>query len=238
MCQRAGVLFGWDYQAKRVLVTRGSCDSWECPECAKRMRDRWSLRAQIGVRKFMAENQFVDFVTLTSNEKLPNFAATERVWREAWPPIYNAIKRRNSDFQYMLIPEQHKKGRMHVHAIWNAGTPKRELKEIVRKRGLGYMLDVSHINSPLYAIQYVVKYLSKSLGAGVPKKFHRVRVSQGWPNIPKPNTNQSLLKWEYTRNEQAFWLMVKEAQAKRIDMIDLATGALFEAGDIDFTMIE
>lgn len=238
MCLRAGVLFGWDYQAKRVLITRGTCDSWACEECAKRMRDKWSLRAQIGVRQFMAEHQFVDFVTLTSHEKLPTFAATERVWREAWPAIYNAIKRRNPDFQYMLIPEKHKNGRMHVHALWTAGIGKGVIKQIVRPRGLGYMLDVSHINNPLDAISYVVKYLSKDLGKDVPKRFHRVRVSQGWPEVPVPNTPQSALKWEYTKNEHAFWVMVSECQEKHISMIDAKSGEYFDAGDIDFSLME
>ncbi len=138
----------------------------------------------------------------------------------------------------MIIPEKHKNGRMHAHALWTAGQGKRTLKNIVRTRGLGYMLDVSAIVSPADAIRYVVKYVGKDLGTDVPKKFHRVRVSQGWPDIPKPNTPQSTLKWEYTRNEAAFWLMCREAQAKRIDMIDLATGSVFDAGDIDFSMIE
>lgn len=238
MCKKAGVLFGWDIKAKRVLVTRGTCDSWSCPECAKRMRDNWSLRAQIGIRKFLAEHQFVDFVTLTSHEKLPNFAATERVWRDAWPTIYNALKRRNPGFQYMIIPEKHKNGRMHVHAIWTAGQGTRNLKNIVRTRGLGYKLDVSAIISPIDAIRYVVKYVGKDLGKDVPPKFRRVRVSQGWPDVPEPNTPQSTLRWEYTRNEQAFWIMCENAQARNCTMIDAATGGIFDAGEIDFSQIE
>lgn len=238
MCNRAGVLVGWDTNGKRALVTRGNCDSWTCPECAKRKRDNWSLRAQIGIRQFLAEHQFIDFVTLTSHEKLPNFIATERVWRAAWTGIYNAIKRRNADFQYLLIPERHKNGRMHVHALWTAGVGKRTLKSIVRPRGLGYMLDVSHISSPSDAIRYVVKYLSKDLGEDVPDHFHRVRVSQRWPEIPAPSSATSNLRWEYTKNEQAFWIIVNECQEKRISMIDAKTSAVFDANDIDFSLIQ
>lgn len=238
VCKRAGVLFGWNAATKTVVVTQGTCDSWACPECAKMMRDRWSLRAQIGVRQFLAEHQFVDFVTLTSHEKLMNFQQTERVWREAWPPIYNAIKRRNPDFQYMIIPEKHKNGRMHVHALWTAGTPKRELIKIVRSRGLGYKLDVSAIVSSLAAQKYVIKYVGKSLGEDVPKKFHRVRVSQDWPVIPRPETPSSNLKWEYTRSEQVVFLMLREAQEKHFSVINQHSGENFDIDDIDFSIIQ
>jgi len=186
----------------------------------------------------MAEHKFVDFVTLTSHEKLPNFAATERVWRAAWPSIYNAIRRRNADFQYMLIPEKHKNGRMHVHALWTAGQGARSLINIVRPRGLGYKLEVSHLNDALTAIQYVVKYLSKDLGADVPEKFHRVRVSQGWPDVPKPNSSQSTLKWEYTNNEQVFWTWLAECQSKWITVLDAKTGQPFDASDVDFSLMQ
>lgn len=186
----------------------------------------------------MAEHKFVDFVTLTSHEKLPTFAATEKVWREAWPTIYNAIKRRNTDFDYMIIPEKHKNGRMHVHALWTAGTPKRELKDIVRKRGLGYKLDVSAIVSSLDAQKYVIKYVGKSLGEGVPKKFHRVRVSQNWPVVSRPNTETSSLKWEFTRSEDVLLSMLRQAQNQRITVINQKTKLPFDLEDIDFSQIE
>jgi len=70
MCTRAGLLIGWDFSSKRALVTRANCDSWNCDECARRMASRWVLRAQIGVRKFLADGDVVDFVTITSHEKL------------------------------------------------------------------------------------------------------------------------------------------------------------------------
>jgi len=238
VCKRSGVLFGWDFAAGRVLVTRGTCDSWSCAECAQRMRDRWSLRGQIGVRQFMREGIQVDFVTLTSHRKLMNFAQTEHVWRLAWPNVYSALKRRNPDLQYMLIPEKHKNGRMHVHAIWTAGVGTRDLKEICARRGLGYQLKVSPVKSALDAQRYIIKYLRKDLGDDVPQRFHRVRVSQGWPKIPAPNTPQSALKWEYTKNEQAFWIMCENAQVRNCVMIDAQTGGIFDAGDIDFSLIE
>ena len=120
MCNRAGLLIGWDYAAKRGLVTRANCDSWDCDECARRMGEKWVLRAQIGVRQFIADGRVVDFITITSHEKLKTFEATQAVWRKSWPVLYAAIKRRNHDLEYFIVPERHKDGRMHVHIIWNA----------------------------------------------------------------------------------------------------------------------
>lgn len=231
MCQKAGLLVGWDYASSRALVTRAECDSWNCPECAARMSSNWVLRAQIGVRQFLQEGQAVDFVTITSHEKLKDFDATQRVWRSAWPVLYAALKRKNVSLQYMIVPEKHKDGRMHVHSLWTAGVTKRWLKDNARKRGLGYQAEVKPCESVLRATRYVTKYIGKDLGADVPKRFHRVRVSQGWPVIPAPVSETSGLKWEYVNGNGALEGVYRECRAKNITLIDLKTGEYFD--DID-----
>jgi len=233
MCERAGLLIGWDYGSKRALVARANCDQWDCPECAERMADRWKLRAQIGVRAMLAAGETVDFVTITSHEKLTSFEATEAVWRHAWAMLYNAVKRRKDDLKYFIVPEKHKDGRMHIHIIWNAGVTKRWLKDNARRRGLGYQVDVSHVTTWGSAVKYVTKYLSKNLGQEMPKRFRRVRVSQNWPDVPPPNTPASALKWEYITSNRALWVVLAECQEKRISIIDQKTGEYFDAGDVD-----
>lgn len=228
MCDRAGLLIGWDYKARRALVTRANCDSWTCPECARRLSERWIMRAQIGVRQFLNEARAVDFITMTGHEKLKTFEDTERVWRLAWPVLYAALRRRDPDLQFFLVPEKHKSGRMHVHALWTAGVTKRWLKDNARRRGMGYEADVKHVDDPLRAVRYVTKYVGKSLGANVPKRFKRVRVSQGWPEIPEPVTEQSGLKWEYLSEFSAVAAALMEAKARDIWVIDKETGATFE----------
>ena len=121
MCQRAGLLIGWDDTSARALVARADCDSWNCEECAARMASRWRLRAEMGARALLGDGYRVDFVTITSHEKLKDFAATETVWRDAWSKLYAALKRKQPNLEYMIVPEKHKDGRMHVHAVWNAG---------------------------------------------------------------------------------------------------------------------
>lgn len=219
-------------------MARGNCDKWTCDECAARMSERWRLRAQIGVRALLNAGDRVDFVTITSHEKLPSFEATERVWRSAWPKLYNALKRQTPDLQYFIVPEKHKDGRMHVHIIWNAGVTKRWLKDNARKRGLGYQVDVQRITEWVHAVRYVTKYLSKTLGIDAHAHFRRVRVSQSWSEIPAPNTPQSALVWEFTRSEQVMYIWLEQCQRDRIQVVDAKTGQPFDAEGVDFEAMD
>lgn len=232
MCKNAGLLIGWDTVAKRALITRANCDSWKCEECSQRMSARWVLRAEIGVRQYIGAGLHVDFITLTSHEKLPDFASTERVWRQAWPVLYAALKRRTIKLEYFIVPEKHKDGRMHVHALWTGDVSQKWLKDNGRKRGLGYQAKVKAVDSPSRAVSYVTKYVGKSLGTDVPKHFRRVRVSSGWPDIPAPVTPLVGLRWEYVNGNGALMVVMAECQAKRIDMIDLQTGEKWDAIDL------
>lgn len=238
MCKKAGLLIGWDLVARRALVTRADCDSWACPECAVRMREQWVLRAQIGVRQYIGAGQHVDFITITSHEKLPDFASTERVWSQAWPVLYAALKRRSSKFEFFIVPEKHKDGRMHVHAIWTAEVSQKYLKDNARKRGLGHQAKVRPVLDAGSAVRYIGKYVGKSLGEDVPKRFRRVRVSQGWPKIPVPITPTVALRWEYVGTNGALATIYAECQEKHFDMIDLETGAYFDDVDLGTTVYD
>jgi len=196
------------------------------------MGERWVLRAQIGVRQFLANGDMVGFITITSHEKLKTFEATQAVWRKIWPVLYAALKRKNRNLEYFIIPERHKDGRMHVHALWTAGVTQKWLKDNARKRGLGHQCKISNIETAGQAVYYVTKYVGKSLGNDVPKRTRRVVTSQGWPDIPAPNTALNSLEWEYINGNGALAVVMAECQAKKIDMIDLETGEYFDAPDL------
>jgi len=233
MCLRAGLLIGWDEQAKRALVTRANCDSWSCPECSLRMSEHWVLRAEIGTRNLLGRGEQIDFVTLTSHERLKTFVATEQIWRSAWSALYAAIKRRRpSGFDYFIVPEKHKDGRMHVHAIWDAAVSQRWLKDNARKHGLGYMAKIKPITEPFHAVRYVTKYVGKSLGDDIPKHFRRVRVSRDWANVPIPVTALDGLRWEYVGTNGALYTIYAECEAKGITLIDLKTMEYFDDVDL------
>lgn len=232
MCTQAGLLIGWDDGSKRALVAWANCDSWSCEDCAKRMSERWGMRANFGAKKILDAGEALDFFTITSHEKLPDFESTEKVWRKAWGALYNALKRQNKSLEYMIVPEKHEDGRMHVHGLWNAGVAKRWLKDNARKRGLGYMVDVSHISTSGGAAKYVTKYVGKNLGIDVPKHFRRVRVSHGWADIPAPDNALVGLRWEHIGSNGALETVYAECQEKGIALIDLKTGEKFDDVDL------
>ncbi len=186
----------------------------------------------IGVRGYIGAGMHVDFVTLTSHEKLDSFAATEAIWRKAWPVLYAALKRRSTDLQYFVVPEKHKDGRMHVHALWTANVTQKWLKDNARKRGLGYQAKRKPVQNASMAARYVGKYIGKSLGGDVPARFRRVRVSNGWPAIPLPVTPLVALRWEYINGNGALAVVMAECQARHINMIDLRTGEFYDAEDL------
>jgi len=235
MCNRAGILIGWQNGVKRVLVTRANCDSWACEDCSKRMGEQWGFRAYLGSQQIIRRGEPLDFVTITSHEKLRDFAATEKVWRSAWAALYSALKRKTVNLEYMIVPEKHKDGRMHVHALWNAGVTQKWLKDNARKRGLGYQCKIIHITDSGYAQKYITKYIGKDLGTDVPPKFRRVRVSNNWADIPLPATQYNDVRWEYVGTNGALQTVYDECQAKHLTMIDLKTGQIFD--DIDLGTI-
>jgi len=235
MCDRAGLLIGWDDANKRALVCRANCDSWECVECAKRMSENWGFRAELGTRSLQKKGDRVDFVTITSHEKLKTFAATENVWRSAWSTLYAALKRRKPSLEYMIVPEKHVDGRMHVHCIWNAAVSQKWLKDNARKRGLGYQCKVIHLTPERSAAKYVAKYIGKDLGDDCPAHFRRVRVSNNWSDLPEPTTNTMGLRWEYVGTNGALQIVYDQCQSKHITLIDQKTGQIFD--DIDLGTI-
>jgi len=232
LCEKAGLLIGWHPTEKWALVARANCDSWKCKECALRMANNWSLRTEMGVRALINQGNKVDFITITSHEKLPDFEATERVWKSAWGALYNAIKRKHNTLAYLIVPERHKDGRMHIHGVWNAGVSQKWLKDNARKRGLGFQCKIIHLTSEFGASKYIAKYIGKSIGADYPSRFRRVRCSNNWVDLPKPTTEYANLRWEYVGTNGALSIVYDECQSKRISLIDQKTGEVFDDVDL------
>jgi len=226
MCSNGGLLVAYVDESKRALITRANCDMWACSECSARLRERWIMRAKIGVQIYVNDGLPVDFVTITSHEKLKTFEATEKVWRSAWNRLYKAIKRRAETFEYFCVPEKHKDGRMHVHLLWTAGVSQRWVKDNARERGLGYQALVRKVDHPYRAALYVGKYVGKDLGTDVPRHFRRVRVSRGWVDLPDPVTGESYLRWQYLKTHGGLDALLQHCEYVGYQVIDIKTGEL------------
>lgn len=232
MCIHGGLLIAYVNEVGKAFVTDADCDSWKCDECSKKLRDKWMLRAEIGVRGLIGQGIKVDFVTLTSHERNRTFEAGAAVWSSAWNKLSARLKRKAEVREYFMVAEQHKSGALHMHALWTYGVTKRWLKDNARECGLGYMADVSEITSVQAATKYVTKYLTKDLGKDVPKRFRRVRVSRGWAEIPEANSEQSSYDWKHIAGNGALNEAYKKCEQENLTMIDIRTGQIFDDVDL------
>ena len=173
-----------NHSTKQVVLFRPRCKSWRCPGCAKINAQKVVLRAANGSEVMQSRGAVLDFVTVTSHEKLDP-AASLAVLPKAWNKLNRRMSREAASHEYLAIPEQHKDGRWHLHAIVTAKLPKKWWKDNARQCGLGYQSDVQEVRTLGGVAYYVSKYVSKTLeNPNLPKNFRRVRASHGWPELP------------------------------------------------------
>lgn len=134
----------------------------------------------------MESGSDIHLVTVTAHERHSVSRAIE-VLPSGWDKLRKRWRRAGGKIEYAMIPEVGKKGHFHVHLICNGAMGTRWWKDTARNCGFGYSNHESErFITPARAGFYGGKYLSKQLTVGQYKKgFHRVRVSQGWPKLPK-----------------------------------------------------
>jgi len=173
-----------NHASKQVILFHPRCKSWRCPACAAKNAQKAVLRAVHGSEVLIAQGLKIDFVTVTSHEKL-DAAASLAVLPLAWNKLNIRIKRAAQTALYFAIPEQHQDGRWHLHAMTTATLPKKWWKDNARGCGLGYQSDVQEVKSLGGVAYYVAKYVGKTLqNSNLPTNFKRLRHSQQWPNLP------------------------------------------------------
>lgn len=168
-----------------VYLYQPRCKLWRCPYCATLNKQQWCVRIADGIRIYQEEgiSQW-NFVTITSSPKLKTLAQTMYVWPQAWAKLSRRMRYHFPGIRYVLLPEQHKDGRLHIHAIASGGLDTKWLKRNCPTCGLGYMAESDIIAEAWQSIQYVTKYLTKSSEDGKwPARFRRIRTSQGWPEL-------------------------------------------------------
>jgi len=176
-----------DSVGRSVRWMRPPCKMWACPECAEANKRKWQAIIAEGIKYYQANGeQEWYFITITSSGKLTTFNQTLYVFRKAWPKLYGRMKRIQPVMHSVYLPEKHKNGRLHFHAITTLNCGSRWLKDNAYTCGLGFKAETQELVSIPYAVGYVTKYITKSLedGSQWPKSLHRVRTSQHWPKTP------------------------------------------------------
>jgi hypothetical protein len=179
-------LIARNHATKEAVFFRPRCKSWRCPACSKVNKALWAIRAYEGSKAIMECEKPLFFMTVTSHEKLTADQSLW-VWPSAWGQLRDRMKyRAGGVFFYIMVPEHHLDGRLHVHAIESAGVGQSWLKSAARESGLGYMDEEKPIKTPQGSAWYVSKYLGKSIEkTDWPKGFRRVRASRNWPKLPE-----------------------------------------------------
>ena len=178
------LLKGVNHASKQVVFFRPRCKSWRCPSCAAINAQKATLRALNGAEVLTAAGAKIDFLTVTSHEKLSPDASLA-VLPKAWNKLNTRILRATGKPEYFALPEQHKDGRWHLHALVSVKLPKKWWKDNARECGLGYQSDVQEVRSLGGVAYYISKYVTKQLEhKNLPLHFRRVRASAGWPKLP------------------------------------------------------
>lgn len=203
---------------RQAIIFHPRCKQWSCPACAEINAAKWGAFAR-QTSAYISDHLY--FVTITARGKTKSLEESMVAFTESWKRLLARVQYYNSlvewagthgnpkRFIYLAIPEQTKKGIMHMHIICNQWlflrlsklVPERRKKRLVVLRwkdiametGLGYQAKVEPINTnKLFC--YVTKYLSKDLGkVDWPKGFRRVRLSQSWPRLE----NDTIGDWSF-----------------------------------------
>jgi hypothetical protein len=194
------VLKGYSKKDNVVYLYQPRCKCWACTYCATLNKQQWCARIADGIARYMDEGiSGWNFVTITSHERLSTLSQTLYVWPKAWGKLSRRIRYHFPGIRYVLLPEQHEDGRLHIHAIASHGMRTRFLKDHGRSCGLGYKNKSDAIREAKQSVSYVTKYLSKSaVDAKWPSHFRRIRTSQRWPKLEQAEDfDQWDVKWQY-----------------------------------------
>jgi len=227
------VMLGLNDDKLLAVMFRPRCRSWSCPFCAVINRGLWAVRAYHGAISLLDQGDQVSFLTLTSHESL-DMTRSREVFPHAWKNLSMRARRITGGFEYLLIPEQHQDGRLHIHAIETANLGNTWWKKKARACGLGYIAKEEKMRTPQGAAAYLVKYVTKQLeDLHWPEHFRRIRTSQDWPTLPtleqlpgwrwKTLPGEQALDETYTRliqlgyqvrlaGSQEAWIIIKEAE--------------------------
>lgn len=204
ICQtpRRPVLKAVNEETKQMVLFRPRCKQWSCPACGEINKALWILRTYHAVEVLaqqtsVTENNIageLSFLTLTSHARTDERGSVA-IFGSAWNKLRGRAAYAASGGQYLMMPERHKSGKLHVHAIetFNLGT--RWWKDNAASCGLGYIAEEEIIQSKYGAANYVNKYLTKSIEhTEWPKHWRRVRTSQNWPKLSPLPTN---VNWQF-----------------------------------------
>jgi hypothetical protein len=193
-------------------LVQGCCNAWACPRCGH-IRALHEYGRMVNGAKVLADSKTpLFFLTITCRGKEMTTAEAEAgylIWTNKLMTVCRvAQKRRGLPWAYAAVTERQKRGHPHSHYVTtfcptdtepyvtgarlkNGSVARHDglfsdwLMQAAITAGLGKMVDLSIIRSPVAVAVYTAKYMFKDTAATVwPKGWRRVRYSQSWPKLP------------------------------------------------------
>jgi len=183
------------HELKTVIYFKPRCKSWKCPACAELNKRLWTARIHDATAHHLAQGETIAFTTLTTHEKL----SPEQSWRlfgKQWSKLRQRARRKAGGGEYVMIPEAHQSGKLHVHMLDTFALPTRWWKDNGRSCGLGYMAESEFAETPGGAARYAAKYLGKALNEEKFRNVRRIRKSQGFLNSSDGEEPDA---WQYAK---------------------------------------
>lgn len=202
-----------DYKDGKGMI-RLRCNQWSCETCSKMLQSKWRNHLlKVAVR--LSDDWTLITITAPANAHYDMISL--KVIMVNFDRFSKRLQRHFKRFEYIRVYEQHKTGEFHCHILcgvkisttasdWKIinekeyyrGEHYKEVKKAAIECGMGYILDVRPLEdktcqsmSSVYAIRYISKYLTKNMGAAMPKGTRRIQASR---KIGSPKT-KSALAW-------------------------------------------
>lgn len=188
-------------------------------------------RARSAVWTLIQSNNFDYFITLTfDSSKVINRHDRKSLIKSVCRFFNNYAKNRNiPSLKYILIPEFHKDGAIHLHGVISGI---RETDLFINEHGyldwkqyhekFGF-INIENMHNKSATASYVTKYISKDLAKGINKGEHLYycskRLSRGEKVLEIKNVDPSTLDFEFISDDSFY-------RCSSFDDIDILSGFL------------
>lgn len=124
--------------------------------------ERVNRRRKKRIRELAKVNDFCYFITLTFKEDLEN-----KIRLDVLKKYLKKMKRIEKDLQYLIVPEEHKNGKLHFHCLFSnevkqfiSFNKNNKLSLIGWEISVGFT-NVQRVKSVDKVLKYIIKYITK-----------------------------------------------------------------------------
>jgi len=154
-CPRGRTLTAWDQIDQNLHVFRSSCNTWKCLVCAGRKAARLAYRVEAAF-----PDKFITLTCRVTRRQTPR-QAYDRSRRQV-SELAKRIRRNGSEFEYLRLLEETKRGWPHYHLIARSPyIPQAHLSEMWRLLTGHLIVDIRALDDTKEAVWYVTKYVTK-----------------------------------------------------------------------------